>query len=133
MKTKNKTLLDAAIEEKQASINKDFLKEWQPFDKMSKKVERAILNHFMKHTYTWQPTHEESSKRPFKPFTFNQIDEKLGFAYTSTGAYAGYWVCNGGYMWADPTHHFIGFAINTDGEVIGIADDYDENEIYIKL
>lgn len=133
MKTKNKTLLDAAIEEKQASINKNFLKEWQPFDKMSGKVERAILNHFMSHTYTWQSTHEESSKRPFKPFTFNQIDETLGFAYTSSGAYAGYWVCNGGYLLADPTHHFIGFAINTDGEVIGIADDKDENEIYIKL
>lgn len=133
MKTTRKTLLDKAFEEKQALINKNFLKEWQPFDKLSKKVERAILNHFMKHSYKWQSTHEESSKRPFKPLTFTQIDSKLGFAYTSTGAYAGYFVCNAGYLWADDTHYFNGFAINTDGEVIGIAQDYDENEIFIKL
>jgi hypothetical protein len=114
-------------------INTNFLKEWQPFDKLSKKVKRTILNHFMKHSYQWQPTHDEHNKKTFKPIVFNQIDEKLGFAYTSTGAYAGYWVCNGGYMWADSTHYFNAFAINTDNEVIGIAQDYDENEIFIKL
>lgn len=127
----SKTLGEVA--EKQAEINNNFLKEWKPFDQLSKMVERKILAHFMKKKYTYQPTHEEASKRPLNIYTFSQIDNICGFAYTSTGAYAGYWVCNGGYIWADDTHRFIGFAINELNEVIGIADDDEENSIYIKL
>lgn len=114
-------------------VNTNFIKEWQPFDKLNKKVERAILSHFMKNTYQWQPTHDKTQLKPFKPVTFSQIDNILGLAYTSTGDYAGLWVCNGGYLQADKDHNFIGFAINTDGEIIAIADDKDENSIYIKL
>lgn len=114
-------------------INTDFLQEWKPFDVLNKKVERAILSHFRGHSYQWQPTHEGSSKTALKPFTFSQIDNILGLAYTSSSSYAGLWVCNGGYLWADNTHYFTGFAINTDGEVIGIAHDFDEHEIFIKL
>jgi hypothetical protein len=129
----SKTVLDIAFDEKQKSINTNFLKEWKPFEELSKMVERAILRHFMKHTYKIQPTHDENSQRDFKPSTFSQIDNVCGFAYTSSGAYAGYWVCNGGYLWADDTHRFIGFTINELNEVICIADDDEENSIYIKL
>lgn len=115
------------------NVNTQFLKEWADFDKLNKMVRRKIVSHFIKNEYQWQPTNDESSKTPFKVYTFSQIDEKLGLAYTSTGDYAGLWVCNGGYLWADNTHYFIGFAINLKGEVIGIADDQEENEIYIKL
>ncbi len=130
MKTKYNNILEEAI---QTSTNTNFLQNWQPYDKLKKQAERAILRHFISGRYDWQPTHEESSKRPFKPLTFAQIENTLGLAYTSTGDYAGLWVCNGGYLWADQTHYFNGFAINTDGEVIAIAQDYDENEIYIKF
>lgn len=116
-----------------SNINTNFIQEWQPFDKLNKNVKRAILSHFMKNEYKYQPTHEKGSIKPFKPVTFSQIDNFLGLAYTSTGSYAGLWVCNGGYLWADDTHHFTGFAINELNEVIAIADDENENEIFIKL
>jgi hypothetical protein len=129
----SKTLLDTAFEEKQAAINKNFLKEWKPYPELSKMVEQAIFNHFRKKVYQWQPTHDETDKKDFRPVTYHQINMTLGFAYTSSSDYAGYWVCNGGYLFADPTHHFIGFAINTDNKVIGIAWDENENEIFIEL
>lgn len=114
-------------------INTDFLKEWQPFDKLNKMVERKLVSHFLTNKYQWQPTHQESSKQPFNVYTLSQIDAKLGLAYTSSSAYAALWVNNAGYLWADPTHYFVGFAINTDNEVIGIAYDEKENEIYVTL
>lgn len=114
-------------------MNYQFLKEWKPFEQLNKKAQRAIVRHFINHPYTWQPTNEESSKRQFSPLTFSQINNVLGLAYTSSSDYAGLWCCNGGYLWADNTHYFIGFAINEGGEVVGIAQDKDENEIIIKL
>jgi len=129
----SKTLLDTAFEEKQAAINKNFLKEWKPYEQLSKQVERAIFSHLRKKAYDWQPTHDETDKKPFRPITYHQINMTLGFAYTSTSDFAAYWCCNGGYLWADPTHYFIGFAINELGQVVGIADDYEEKSIYIVL
>ena len=114
-------------------INTNFIKEWQPFDELNKLVQRKIVTHFMNNTYKWQPTHDKKDTKYFIYPTFRQIDALLGLAYTSTGDYAGLWVCNGGYLWADDTHHFIGFAINELNEVIAIADDVNENEIFIKL
>jgi len=114
-------------------VNTNFLKEWQPFDKLNKMVERKILTHFINNVYNFHATHDKTQLKQFKPVTFSQIDNILGLAYTSTGDYAGLWVCNGGYLQADEDHNFIGFAINTDGEVIAIADDENENSIYIKL
>ena len=121
MKTETKT--------KQSS----FLKEWQPFEQLNRMVKRRLVSHFMKNIYQWQPTNNEQDKIPFKAYSFSGINEKLGLAYTSTGDYAGLWVCNAGYLWADPTHYFIGFAINQNNEVIGIAQDHEENEIFIHL
>jgi len=128
-----KTLLDIASEERQEAINKNFLKEWQPFDKLNKKVETALIKAFSHGKYQFQPTHDPKSKKPFHSFGFNKIADTLGLAYTSSGDFAGLWVCNSGYMWANDTHYFIGFAINTAGEVIAIADDENEKSIYIKL
>jgi hypothetical protein len=114
-------------------VNTNFLKEWQPFDKLNKMVKRKILTHFINNVYNFQPTHDKTQLKPFHPVTFSQVDNILGLAYTSTGDYAGLWVCNGGYLQADKDHHFIGFAINTEGEVIAIADDENEKSIYIKI
>jgi hypothetical protein len=122
-----KTVLD------EIPVNHDFLTQWEPYDVLSKKVERAIFRRLARGIYDFQPSHDPKNKQAFKPITFNQIDNILGLAYTSTSSFAALWVCNSGYLWADKDHHFIGFAINTDGEVIGIADDKDENSIYIKF
>lgn len=110
-----------------------FLKEWKPFDVINKKVERAILSHFIKHSYTWQPDNNENSKRNFKPVSFSQINKTLGLAYTSSGDFAGKWCCNGGYLFADNTHYFCGFVVTDKGQIIGIADDKVENSIYINI
>lgn len=114
-----------------SKVNCAFIQEWTP--KQFKQVERAIYRHFIKYTYQWQPTHDKESRKEFNPFSYRDIDEKLGLAYTSTSAYAGYWVCNGGYMMANDTHHFHAFAINTVGKVIGIVQDENEKEIFIEL
>jgi hypothetical protein len=134
--TQTKTLLDIAFEEKQAAINTNFLKEWKPFEKLNKQVESAILNYFRRNICIYQPTHDPKSKQPFVMVSsFTRINTFLGLAYTSTGAFAGLWVCNGGYLFPpkNETHNFIGFAINEIGQVIGIADDENENSIYIIL
>ena len=117
----------------QTEINTDFIKEWKPYAKCYTKVKNAIHRHFMNNTYQFQATHDPASKKPFKPFTFLKIEETLGLAYTSTSSYAALWVCNGGYLWADPDHYFIGFAINENGQVIAITQDENENELYIAL
>ena len=130
------TILDNAFEAKQKEINTTFLKEWKPFDKLNKKVENAIVNYFRKNICIFQPTHDPKSKQPFVMVSsFYRIDTFLGLAYTSTSDYAALWVCNGGYLFPpnNDTHNFIGFAINKDGQVIGIADDKEENSIYINL
>jgi hypothetical protein len=49
-------LINAAKE-----VNTNFLQEWQPFDKVYKKVQKAILRHFQTYTYKWQPTHDAAS------------------------------------------------------------------------
>jgi hypothetical protein len=112
------------------ATNTTFLKEWTTAD--FKTAERAILTHFMKNKYLHITDHETPAK-PLIIYTLAQFDKVAGLAYTSTGDYAGYWVCNGGYIYANENHHFVGFAINTDGQVIGIADDENENEIFINL
>jgi len=130
------TVLDIASKERQSQINTNFLKEWKPFDKLNKQVEDAILKYFRKNICIYQPTHDPKSKQPFVMVSsFARIDTFLGLAYTSTGAYAGLWVCNGGYLFPpnNETHHFTGFAINELGQVIGIADDENENEYFVIL
>lgn len=129
----NKTVLDTTFEEQQAAINKNFLKEWKSYEKLNEQVETAILRHFMRKPYNFQPTHDKTDLKPFRPVAFNQIDELLGLAYTSSSDFAGLWVCNSGYLLADSAHHFIGFAINELNQVVGIADDENENSIYIIL
>lgn len=120
------------------TVNTNFIQNWEPKD--FKRVEKAIFNHFRDYSYTYIDDHS----KPAKPLTvgkhpeckfqnFAELDNLLGTAYTSSGDYAGYWICNGVYVMATEKHHFIGFAINTDGQVIGIADDENENSIFIEL
>jgi hypothetical protein len=112
------------------ATNTTFKKDWTPQD--FKNADRAILRHFSKNHYLHITDHETPSK-PLIIYTLTQFDKVAGLAYTSTGIYAGYWICNGGYIYANENFHFVGFAINTDNEVIGICWDKKENELLIKL
>jgi len=115
-----------------AEINTKFLREWTNFETQQKQVEKAIFKYFRAKTHKLLKKHNEPLIN-FNPVTFCQIDNLLGLAYTSTGAYAGLWVCNGGYLMYNDTHHFTGFMINELGEVIAAAEDENENTIYINL
>jgi len=117
---------------KELTPETSFLKDWTPFEKLEKQMERAILNHFIKHTYKWLKEHGKPLIN-FNPTTFEQIDNVLGLAYTSTGAYAGLFCCNGGYIMYNSTHHFTSFVITKGGKFAAIVEDENENEIIIEL
>lgn len=115
-------------------VNTDFLKEWSNWGKPSdhRKVNKAILNHFTTHNYTYIDDHCKTAK-PFTVYNMDTIENMLGLAYTSSGDYAGLWVCNGIYVMATPTHHFTGFMINSLGEVVASVENENEDTIFIKL
>ena len=114
-------------------MNTTFLKKWDNYSELEKLVKKAILKGIRKGGYIWQPTHNKESQVLFKPSTFSEIDNLLGFAYTSTGIYAGLWCCNGGYLLTQEDKHFVGFAINTNMEVIAITEDEEENPTYLNF
>lgn len=89
-----------------------FLKEWS--DKQHTKVKRAIARWFD------------------KPFCV--VDAQFGLAYTSSGAYAGEWVCSREeYYWDSKQYKYVGFAMDVNEVVYAILWDNNENEIFIKL
>lgn len=124
------TILDEALRENGRLIQNSFKKEWTEAD--FRKADRRITAHFKKHLFAFQPTHA-AKKEQFIVRKFADIDNILGLAYTSSSAYAALWVCNSGYLWATDQHRFIGFAMTEAGDIYGIADDDNENSIYIKM
>lgn len=71
----------------------------------------------------------------FEPRSIEDMETMLGLAYTSSSDYAALWLCNAGYLhpYNRVGYSYHGFAVNTDGDVIGVAWDKDENEIFINL
>lgn len=121
------TSLDIAIAEKNKSLQARFLKEWTPaqFDEM----QHAIAGHFSGKYFSSRYPHYQPSKR-----TFEEIGEIFGLAYTSSSAYAGYWICNDEIVCSKyAPYHYVGFALSQDGKAYGILWDKDENEIIIPL
>lgn len=111
-------------------VNTDFKKDWS--NKEINRVKKAIYNHLSTHNYKYKTDHVNPAK-PLNFFYVDEVDNLLGLAYTSSGDYAGLWICNGVYAMVNETHHFIGFAINANNEIVGIAEDENENAIYITL
>lgn len=110
-----------------------FMKEWEPFDKLHSSIKRKIFKLFSTGKYQYQTKHSEARKT-FEPVSFSQIDNVCGLAYTSSGIYAGLWVCNGVNIWADATRRFYGFAISTDGKFYALAEDENEqNPLFIEM
>jgi hypothetical protein len=120
---KNITLLDAAIKEKNKSIENTFLKEWN--DLQIKGIEKAVVKHFSK-----SPIITSHGGYCLAYRDFNSLASIMGFAYTSTSNYAGYWICN---TEVESLLHtgfkYIGFAISSTGKYYAVLWDKDENEI----
>jgi len=111
-------------------VNTNFLKEWSAKD--FTKVKRAIWAHFSVSKYTYIDDHSAPAK-PLQVWNYEQLDSLLGLAYTSSGDYAGEWVCNGVYLMAIDTHHCTGSMINEKGQVVASVEDENENTIFIEL
>ena len=121
------TILDAALTQKANEIKATFLKEWNP--EQFKSMQKAIRLHFANKTIN---THHGGYVPYFR--TFNALGEIMGFAYTSTGDYAGYWICNTAvYNDKYPGYDYTGFALSSDQKPYAILWDKDENEIIIPL
>ena len=106
----------------------EFLKEWnkQQFTTAQKAITKFINSRY------WE-THHSPDADPFIKYnkrTFTGISEILGLAYTSTGDFAGYWVCNTE-LYLDNAHkwNLVGFAIGSNSFVHAIFYDAAENEI----
>ena len=103
-----------------------FLKEWRPYDKVSSAMNKAILKHFQKKGLNTHKGHF-----PVKS-SFSYIDSVLGLAYTSSGIYAGYFICNVSLHY-DDTYDYYSFVIGEDGKFYAELQDMLENEKIIEL
>lgn len=116
----SKTLLDLVNPEKPT-----LLKEWNV--KQHSNIRRAIVAHFMK---VGEIRTSSGHRTLHIPYSFTQVDNFLGLAYTSSSNYAGLWVCNvEAISERYPLYHYVGFAIGEDGKYYAVLWDKDENEI----
>lgn len=100
-------------------------KNWTPED--FTRVQKAILKHFKGRTI-------ETHHGPHTITNYKQFDSVAGLAYTSTGIYAVYGVCNTA-IYFDIEHKFKYefFVVDMSGNVLAELWDNEENAIYIKL
>jgi hypothetical protein len=76
----------------------------------------------------------DTHKGKFIAHTFEQLDNILGLAYTSSSSYAMYGICNVHLKHPFyPEYRYFCFALATDGTPYAELWDKDENELYIKL
>lgn len=68
----------------------------------------------------------------WQPENWDDLENTLGIAYTSTGAFAGYWVCNVE-AWVTPRYRLSGIIFNSDNTPVLMCEDIDENYAYIEL
>ena len=123
----NTTVLGTVLNDKAAAIKEAFLKEWTP--QQFKRMETAIATHFAN-----KPINTHHGKHEARIRTFKVLGEIMGFAYTSTGDYAGYWVCNTAvYNDKYQGYDYTGFALTADNKPFAILWDAEENEIIIPL
>jgi len=121
----NTNVLNTALQAKYKAIEATFLPEWTT--NQFQAIKKAISNYFY-----CKPI--STNKGIFTTYSFKQLADILGLAYTSTSSYAGYWICNVELKHNTYTdYHYIGFALSTDNKAYAILWDKDENEIIIPL
>jgi len=106
------------------------LKDWST--EQFKAIDKAIVKHFKgRDIQTHTGAQNFSNCLPLK---FSDIDNALGLAYTSTGMFACYGVCNvEAYFDRDKIYQYSYFTIGTNGVFYAILQDRDENELCIEL
>jgi len=106
-----------------------FVKEFPDFRKTARQLKNAICKHF-----AWQTINTNNGPHSFTFTTHADIDSFFGLAYTSTGAYAGLWVCNvQAECTAFPGFHYEGFTTDGNGNFFAILQDSEENEKILPL
>lgn len=108
-----------------------FIKEWTP--EQFKAMERAIARHFNERTFIRYSTGSgEHTTRLYR--SFNHIDSILGLAYTSTGIWACYGICNvAAWFDEDNIYQYSYFTIGNNGHFYAVLQDKEENELVIEL
>lgn len=102
-------------------------KEWTEIE--TKSVEKTIRDWFL--------TRETSALR-YGTIKFirrpKELDEILGLAYTSSGKFAGLWICNDEvYLDNDRVYHIRGFVLDDYDKVFAYCMDKDENELFVQI
>lgn len=106
-----------------------FIPEWTPYQ--FKMMERAIAANFRGTTLR---TKHGDYYFPNVGTTFKRVDNVLGLAYTSTGIWACYGVCNTEpYFDMDNLYQYSYFVIGEDGKYYAILEDKDENQLVIEI
>lgn len=121
------TILENANQQNNRQIEASLLKSWTP--EQFKTMQAAIVGHFRK-----QEIKTHHGNHPLKFRGFNALGEIMGFAYTSSGAWAGYFVCNTAvYSPKYDGYQYNGFAMSEDGKPFAWLTNDEENEIYLPL
>ena len=111
------------------TTNVKFIKEWTP--EQFKAMDKAILKHFA-NAYLRYSTGAGEERRPI--WKFSQLDNILGLAYTSSGVWACYGICNvSAWFDEDNIYKYDYFTIGEDGKFYAVLTDNNENELVIKL
>lgn len=107
-----------------------FKKEWTKED--FKTAKNAIAK-FLNSRY-FEIHHSQDVTPFYNCKSFDQFDNILGLAYTSTSDFAGLWICNTE-LYLDTEHKISlnGFVIGSGGFVFAIWNDKQENEIIFPI
>lgn len=111
-------------------MNTQLLQEWTK--EQFKSAEKAIVKYL--NSRFWE-THHSPDATPFYACKyFHQYAAILGFAYTSSSSFAGYWINNTSlFLDIDHKWRIIGFAMGKGGFVYAICWDAQENEIIFPI
>jgi hypothetical protein len=97
-------------------------------DKDFEFIENTIINYFKGKEIVFK------GKSIICPKTFDELDNIVGFAFTSANTYAGYWVCNGDFKSIiNPNYNYNGFYITEDNKILSIAWNDEENQLLTNI
>ncbi len=101
-----------------------------------KAIEGQIKGFFKANKFNYNTNHQGKDIKPLKG-SFNALTNILGFAYTSSGAFAGFWACNGVNVFSDllPVgfNTLVGFSYSSDGALYAIFEDVNENQHLVQV